>query len=274
MGLGTATERRLSMGSSINLGLRGLTAVVLLAATGAGCSTVRWEMLRWSYWRPHHMLGDAEEVRSGETTVAKEEDKLPVENLTQAEGAAASLPTNSSPEARIVRPGVSLNIVVLVAKKPEVDVKNKRVTEQGDINLPLVGNVIVSGLSRMAVEARLRRHYSDYFITPEVTVEFAGGEEKSSDSPWGQVTVSGRVAHPGLISLPATLDMSVSQAIVQAGGLATSARSRSVKVTRRLPDGSTKTWVIDVHAILNGEGGDSDLRLEPGDTIFVPESIF
>jgi protein involved in polysaccharide export with SLBB domain len=65
----------------------------------------------------------------------------------------------------------------------------------------------------------------------------------------------------------------VSGAIQQAGGLDTSARSSSIRLTRRQTDGKTERISVDFTAI--GEGKvENDILLQAGDVIYVPERVF
>lgn len=65
----------------------------------------------------------------------------------------------------------------------------------------------------------------------------------------------------------------MSGAIQQAGGLDTSARSSSIRLTRRQTDGKTERISVDFTAI--GEGKvENDILLQAGDVIYVPERVF
>jgi len=100
-----------------------------------------------------------------------------------------------------------------------------------------------------------------------------GGQSASAVS-LGHVAVTGRVKNPGLVAVPPTLDLKVSEAILKAGGLSTSAKDRAVLVTRRRPDGSIERKTVDLRAILSEGDLASDLTLQNGDVIYVPESLF
>ena len=86
--------------------------------------------------------------------------------------------------------------------------------------------------------------------------------------------VLGRVRTPGRVNIPPTQDLTVSAAIQQAGGLDTSAKDSSVRVTRRSLEGSPEVFIIDFSAIGSRGRSENDLVLKPGDLIFVPERVF
>jgi len=60
-------------------------------------------------------------------------------------------------------------------------------------------------------------------------------------------------------------------------GFTETARGTAVKVTRTMPDGSTKVFTLDVDSAIKGKdkstSGDAAFVLEPDDIIYVPEKI-
>ncbi len=87
----------------------------------------------------------------------------------------------------------------------------------------------------------------------------------------GTITVTGAVRNPGLIQLPANVQVSVSQAILQAGGFSEFANRRKVKLIRYGTDGQRVEKVIDVSDILDNGNRQDDIRLQPDDMIIVDE---
>ena len=83
-----------------------------------------------------------------------------------------------------------------------------------------------------------------------------------------RVYVIGMVQKPGAVPLPATEPLTVSKAISLTGGFDKFARQSDVQVIR----GGKRVEVVDMRAVLTGGKGANDPRLEPGDTIYVPES--
>jgi len=83
-----------------------------------------------------------------------------------------------------------------------------------------------------------------------------------------RVYVIGMVQKPGAVPLPATEPLTVSKAISLTGGFDKFARQSDVQVIRA----GKRVEVVDMRAVLTGGKGAHDPRLEPGDTIFVPES--
>lgn len=172
-----------------------------------------------------------------------------------------------------VRSGLSLRIGVEVAGRREIDESALRITEEGDIRLPLLGRVNVGGRSLPELEAFLAERYAEYFMRPRVTVDFADATREGL-APWGFITVLGRVRKPGRVPLPPTLDLTVSAAIQAAGGLDSSARIRAIRVTRPKEDGTEQSFSVNLHAIGRLGRTNQDRVLQDGDVIYVPEAMF
>ncbi len=174
----------------------------------------------------------------------------------------------------VLRPGLAVSIVVLVAGQRELEESAKRVSDQGDLALPLLGVVHVDGLTPDELVGVLTTRYGEYFIRPQVVIDFLRDSGPESASPWGYVTVLGRVTKSGRISIPPTRDLTVSGAIQQAGGLSSSALDTAIRVSRRLADGDMATREVNLRAVGARGAVDQDLVLQPGDIVFVPERIF
>ena len=174
----------------------------------------------------------------------------------------------------LLRPGFVVRVSVLASGKREIDSEVKRVSDNYQLDLPLIGAVAVEGMTLTSLITDLQNRYKEFFINPQVVAEFVVEERADAVSPWGSVVVLGRVRSPGKVNIPPTQDLTVSGAIQQAGGLDTSARASSIRLTRRTADGKSERVNIDLTAL--GQQGDpeKDLILRPGDLIFVPERIF
>lgn len=71
--------------------------------------------------------------------------------------------------------------------------------------------------------------------------------------------------------------MSVVDLVTKAGGLTDTAKGSAVVVTHYDADGKKITVKVDVEGIIKGKksarSSDNSLLLQPGDIVFVPESI-
>lgn len=86
-----------------------------------------------------------------------------------------------------------------------------------------------------------------------------------------QVYLLGEVPNPGAVPITAGPDATVARMILARGGATEFAYPKSVQVQRRAPDGSKKTVQVNVQEILERGDFDSDIPLQDGDVIIVPE---
>ena len=87
------------------------------------------------------------------------------------------------------------------------------------------------------------------------------------------VFVLGQVARPGALVIGADHGLTASQAVSMAGGFTRIANESNLRLIRRAADGSRKTFVLDLGRVVGGHP-EEDVALQPGDVIFVPESLF
>ena len=92
----------------------------------------------------------------------------------------------------------------------------------------------------------------------------------------GRVYVAGQVRQTGPVDLPGDEQLTLSQAVLRAGGFTDYADKRHVKVTRKVDAdrGVSKTVTVDLNEVIEKGKTDQDMVLEPGDTIFVASRLF
>lgn len=145
-----------------------------------------------------------------------------------------------------------------------------RVDAQGRVNLPLVGELTVSGQNIVQAQQTIESAYREgrFLRAPKVTLsveEYAVRE----------VSIQGQVRSPGRYPLPIESHMTILELVTRAGGLTDTAKGTTVRITRILADGTKQNFEIDVESLIKGRRGanvqDNSLRLESGDIVFVPE---
>ena len=149
------------------------------------------------------------------------------------------------------------------------------VSEKGVFSFPLIGEVKAAGLTVKELEAKLVGLLSDgYVINPYVTVRVQGYRSQ-------RVYVLGQVRSPGTYSLDK--ETSLIEIISRAGGVSDGA-GWIIQVVRPsgrspdkpvIPDEAKKEEIIsvDVEGLLGGRPEDN-IRIEGGDTIFVPTAAY
>jgi protein involved in polysaccharide export with SLBB domain len=138
-----------------------------------------------------------------------------------------------------------------------------RVSPGGTIDFPLCGKVKVEGLNGSSAADVLTHCLGEkYLKRPQVSVLVREYNSK-------KIFVFGEVQKPG--TFPYDEEMSVIQAITVAGGFGKLASKNDVAVTRIINGKETK---IRVRVADIGTGREKNLKLLPGDIVFVPESLF
>ena len=137
-----------------------------------------------------------------------------------------------------------------------------RVASDGSINFPLIGKIKVDGVTASDLASELERGLAKFLRQPNVSVFVKEYNSK-------KVYVFGEVQRPG--TFPYEDGMNVVQAVTLAGGF-TKLADRDATAVTRVVDGREQRMKVPVNEI--GEGKAPNFRLEPGDIVFVPESMF
>jgi polysaccharide biosynthesis/export protein len=147
-----------------------------------------------------------------------------------------------------------------------------RIDANGNVNLPLVGEVKISGLTVREAQLAIEDAYRTgrFLRNPQVTITV---EEYASR----EVSIEGQVRNPGRFPLPIESTMTVVDLVIKAGGLTDIAKGTDVTITRNSPDGKKITYSVDVESIIKGKKpanpNDTSLQLQPGDIVYVPERL-
>jgi len=136
-----------------------------------------------------------------------------------------------------------------------------RVSEEGKITLPLLGEVKVQGLTKTEVEKELARLLEKkYLQNPQVTVFIKEYQSK-------RVSVLGAVQKPGPYELLGR--QTLLQIISEAGGMTEDA-GETIIIIRQLADGSSKTLRIPAEELIVKGDAKLNIVLQPGDIINIP----
>ncbi len=174
----------------------------------------------------------------------------------------------------VIKPGLTLRVAVTASGAPVVKEELKEVNLNGEILMPLIGAVKCEGLTTVALEDKLKTSFKDYYIEPQVTVGFVYVPDSGMKSPWGSVLVTGAVVREGPVNMPSTRELTVTRAVMFAGGASPLADKSKVRVTRRNADGTLKKFNVDLKKIGKDGRWDLDITLKPGDVVWVPESWY
>lgn len=145
----------------------------------------------------------------------------------------------------------------------------QEVQVDGSLNLPLVGRILVKGLTIEQATAALSSAYAQYLRRPTVTIGLIQRRPL-------QIGVAGEVRRPGTYTVPITADSSqlprVTQMLETAGGITQIADLRQVQIRRPQPTGGEQVIAVNLWELLQTGNLSYDATLRDGDTIFVPET--
>ncbi len=139
---------------------------------------------------------------------------------------------------------------------------NGRLNAEGNLSLPLLGSVRLSGLTLTQAASRLTDLYGrDYLVNPKVNISLLGYAKR-------RFTILGQVNRPGSYEMPETSPGGINllEAIAIAGGYTRIAAPERISVRRE-----DRLLKVDAKRLGKGQG---NFRVESGDTITVGESIF
>jgi polysaccharide biosynthesis/export protein len=179
----------------------------------------------------------------------------------KAPDASAKLDENkpNTDSSDLVKLGAGDLIDVNVYNVPELTTK-ARVSNSGDVYLPLIDYVHVEGLTQEEAQSVIEKRFEDggFVRNPHVTIFV---EEANSQG----VTVIGEVGKPGIY--PDSVDRKLYQVISEAGGF-TQAASRKIAIIRRGQD-----QAIQINLPRNlADDLSGNVEVLPGDTISVPKA--
>lgn len=170
----------------------------------------------------------------------------------------------SSTPDYIIGPGDNIN--VFIYRVPELSVEVP-VRPDGRISTPLVPDIMALGKTASQLSDTIRRQLTKYVKDPIVTVmvtNFKGPLDQ-------EIRVIGEVAQP--LAIPYQAQMSLLDVIILSKGLTRFAAGNRAVIVRQGSDGP-KTFNIRLDDLTKDGDISQNVPLQPGDTIFVPQSWF
>jgi polysaccharide export outer membrane protein len=136
-----------------------------------------------------------------------------------------------------------------------------RVTDQGTIFFPLIGEVQVAGLTPREAARRIADGLSGgkFVVNPEVQLSIATVNSR-------QVSVLGNVVKPGRYPID-SVNRRVTDFVAAAGG--TAAGGSDTVTVVQVRDGQTRKTDVNLEQMFRNGSLDTNMELAPGDTIFV-----
>ena len=150
--------------------------------------------------------------------------------------------------------GAGDKLRIEVYKDPQLS-QSVQIRPDGKITLPLVGDVVATGMTPIELRDSLTKSLTEYITNPTVTVIVVEAES-------AHAFVMGEVGHPGPVQLHGP--MTIVQALAMAGGFKEFANTKNIQVLRA--NGQRLTF--NYKEVLNGDA--KPFYLRSGDTVIVP----
>ncbi|MDF7774299.1 polysaccharide export protein [Sphingomonas sp. AOB5] len=169
-------------------------------------------------------------------------------------------------EEYVIGPSDQLNIFVW--RNPDLSAK-VTVRPDGRITTPLINDMPAVGKTPAMLADDLRYALSEYIKDPIVSVII----ENAAGVPSQQIRIVGAAEKPALV--PYRASMTLLDAMISVGGLsefASGNRARLIRNDKRT--GRQVEYRLRLGDLLKNGDVSANVKLEPGDVIIIPESMF
>ncbi len=157
------------------------------------------------------------------------------------------------------------SIVITFFQEPTLETQ-ARISADGSISMPMVGELIIGNMTVSDAQKLIADAYrGDYLINPHVTIIVTAYQQR-------QIFVHGHVHKPGPVFIPPERELTLTEAINNAGGVTRMARKGNIKIRRLTEEGKTEIIEVDLDEVLE-DPDQPDIILRDGDQIIVDERI-
>ncbi len=157
---------------------------------------------------------------------------------------------------------------IFVWRQPELSSK-VQVRPDGRITTPLVNDMTAVGKTPAMLAADMKLALGEYLKDPIVSVIV----ENFSGTYSQQVRIVGATAKPA--SLPYRANMTLLDAMIAVGGLSEYASGNHARLVRYdRGTGRQREYNLRIASLLKNGDPSANVRLQPGDVIIIPESMF
>lgn len=151
-------------------------------------------------------------------------------------------------------------IAIKAYEHPDLE-ETVRVRPDGKISVQLAPDVPAAGMTPSELSETLSQVYSKFVKEPRISIIVRNFSAQ-------RIYVGGEVLQPGV--LPMAGDITVLGAIMQAGGFRPTARKDSILLLRDNGAGGKNVQFLNIKKLL--AAGGLDIRLQPFDVVYVPQS--
>ena len=195
-------------------------------------------------------------------TVSKPAAQAPADSSPTAQGGGAGAGMGAANGDYILRAGDTIDLVVY--REQDLNMRSK-IGKDGMVQLPLLGEVKLGGLTVRAASALVRQKYNaDYLVEPQIYLNVATYSTL-------KFTIIGQVGRPGTYEYSGSEPLGLLEGIGMAGGFTRIADRGHVVLKRREGD-AVRTMKINAKKL--AESGKESFEIQSGDVINVGESWY
>ena len=159
-------------------------------------------------------------------------------------------------------------LTIFVWRNPELGAK-VQVRPDGRITTPLITDMVAVGKTPSELSEDLKKELTQYIQEPLVSVIVDNFQGTFAQ----QIRVVGATDKPA--SLPYRANMTLLDAMIAVGGLSEFAAGDRARLVRQdKASGRQKEYDLKIARLLKKGDTRANVRLEPGDVIIIPESMF
>ncbi len=185
-------------------------------------------------------------------------------------------PETPLPDSKGYTLGPGDHVQIDIFNVPEYSGENgqHQIQIDGTLNLPLIGNVSVEGMTLELAKELIQEKYGEYLQIPIVNLNLLAARPL-------KIAIAGEVQHPGSYTISPVVSQggnsksgtqlpTVTKALQVAGGVTTSADIRQIKIRRLQLNAPEQVININLWELLQSGNLVQDISLRDGDTLFVP----
>ncbi|MFA5118310.1 MAG: polysaccharide biosynthesis/export family protein [Candidatus Omnitrophota bacterium] len=194
------------------------------------------------------------------------------QNQVKTEAQAQEQLVQPAPEAKAVK--VNEEVVYTLGPDDIIEITIQRHSEfsgvfpvnlEGKVQYNYVGDIVVTGLTKKELEAKIKQLISTYAVNPEVNVTILEYRSKV-------YYVLGEVGRPGKYYMRSET-IPVREAIVEAGLPTIASATRKCRLITPDKKGNPKTKYVNLYSLLYGGNLKQNIDMHPGDVLYVPSTI-
>jgi len=202
-------------------------------------------------------------------TEAKTAEKAVVETKSSVDINLNALPTIVPPPTTVTEDvkytlGPNDIVAIEVRRHPEFT-GQYTINSEGKIEYKFVGDMLVTGLTKLQLKDRIAEMLSEYLVAPEVDVAIVAFMSKV-------FYVVGDANRPGKFFMKGNT-ITVREALMEASLPTTAAAMRRCRVITPNANGRNNYKDVDVYSLLYEGNLKQNLEMKPGDVLYIPATV-